>query len=165
MAWRSPCTPETRRIYREPRTLLVLAGAALPILPFALWLATIDPGPRRPPHDAHRERACRRRGRCRASLVFLTGIPLVFLPWIAFVLFFAWRFPNARRHRRRLSQVVAIRLAKPHGDRDAGADGRAPAVRVCDGRRAVRHQGGGYWIARIIKPVLGLAKPDPSAGR
>jgi 4-amino-4-deoxy-L-arabinose transferase-like glycosyltransferase len=36
-------TRETRRIYCEPRTLLVLAGAALPILPFALWLATIDP--------------------------------------------------------------------------------------------------------------------------
>jgi hypothetical protein len=24
---------------------------------------------------------------------------------------------------------------------------------------------GGYWIGRIIKPVLGLAKPDPSVGR
>ncbi|HVQ10492.1 MAG TPA: glycosyltransferase family 39 protein, partial [Methyloceanibacter sp.] len=36
-------TPETRRIYRDPRTLLVLIGAALPILPFLLWLATIDP--------------------------------------------------------------------------------------------------------------------------
>jgi 4-amino-4-deoxy-L-arabinose transferase-like glycosyltransferase len=36
-------TRETRRIYCEPRTLLVLAGVALPILPFALWLATIDP--------------------------------------------------------------------------------------------------------------------------
>jgi hypothetical protein len=24
---------------------------------------------------------------------------------------------------------------------------------------------GGYWIARIIKLVLGLAKPDPSAGQ
>ena len=35
-------TPETRRMYREPRTLLVLAGAALPILPFGLWFATID---------------------------------------------------------------------------------------------------------------------------
>jgi hypothetical protein len=23
----------------------------------------------------------------------------------------------------------------------------------------------GYWIARIIKPVLGLAKPAPSAGQ
>jgi len=27
----------------RPRTLLVLAGVALPILPFALWLAIIDP--------------------------------------------------------------------------------------------------------------------------
>ena len=33
-------TPETRRIYRDPRTLLVLIGAALPILPFLLWLDT-----------------------------------------------------------------------------------------------------------------------------
>ncbi|MFZ1069755.1 MAG: glycosyltransferase family 39 protein [Methyloceanibacter sp.] len=35
-------TRETRRIFRDPRTRLVLAGAALPILPFGLWLATID---------------------------------------------------------------------------------------------------------------------------
>jgi hypothetical protein len=36
-------TRETRALYREPPTLPVLAGAALPILPFALWLAAIDP--------------------------------------------------------------------------------------------------------------------------
>ena len=35
-------TPQTRRIFREPCTLLVLLGAALPILPFALWLAHVD---------------------------------------------------------------------------------------------------------------------------
>jgi 4-amino-4-deoxy-L-arabinose transferase-like glycosyltransferase len=55
-------TPETRRIFREPRTLLVLAGAALPILPFGLWLATIDPDPCRPPHDAPWARAIARSG-------------------------------------------------------------------------------------------------------
>jgi 4-amino-4-deoxy-L-arabinose transferase-like glycosyltransferase len=36
-------TPETRRTYRDPRTLLVFAAAALPVLPFALWLAHVDP--------------------------------------------------------------------------------------------------------------------------
>ena len=49
-------TPETRRIYRDPRTLLVLIGAALPILPFLLWLATSRSGPRRPPRRAAGER-------------------------------------------------------------------------------------------------------------
>jgi hypothetical protein len=42
---------------------------------------------------------------------FLTGIPLVFLPWIAFVLFFAWRFPKTPPPAAMLSQAVAIRLA------------------------------------------------------
>ena len=37
-------TAETRRIYRDPRTLLVFIGAALPILPFLLWLDSVDPG-------------------------------------------------------------------------------------------------------------------------
>jgi len=88
-------TLETRRIFREPRTLLVLAGAALPILPFGLWLATIDPDPCRPPHDAPWARAIARSGasgRRRLS----HGHPARVFPWIAFVLFLAWRFPKSR---------------------------------------------------------------------
>ena len=102
-------TPETRASYREPRTLLVLVGAALPILPFALWLATIDPdlvGRRTVPPGSglSAERSL------HGALVFITGIPLVFLPWIAFVLFFAWRFPKTPPPPT-LPQAVAIRLA------------------------------------------------------
>jgi 4-amino-4-deoxy-L-arabinose transferase-like glycosyltransferase len=81
-------TPETRRIYCEPRTLLVLAGAALPILPFALWLATIDPdlvGRRTVPPGGELSLDQALQG----IAAFVSGIPLVFLPWIAFVLFFA----------------------------------------------------------------------------
>jgi hypothetical protein len=44
-----------------------------------------------------------------AALV--TGIPLVFLPWIAFVLFFAWRFPKKPPSPPTPSHAVAIRLA------------------------------------------------------
>lgn len=103
-------TPETRRIYREPRTLLALAGAALPILPFALWLATIDPaliGRRTVPsgRELSLDQAV------QGIAAFLTGIPLVFLPWIAFVLFFAWRFPKTPPSPPTLSHAVAIRLA------------------------------------------------------
>ena len=103
-------TPETRRIFREPRTLLVLAGAALPILPFGLWLATIDPdlvGRRTVPPG----RALSLDQALQGLAAFLTGIPLVFLPWIAFVLFFAWRFPKRPPSQPALSHAVAIRLA------------------------------------------------------
>jgi hypothetical protein len=103
-------TPETRRIYRDPRTLIVLIGAALPILPFLLWLANIDPdliGRRAVPAGSDLSAARSLQG----ALVFLTGITLVFLPWIAFVLFFAWRFPKAPPSSPALPEVVAIRLA------------------------------------------------------
>ena len=103
-------TPETRGIFRERRTLLVLAGAALPILPFAAWLATIDPdlvGRRTIPSG----RALSLDQALEGVAAFVTGIPLVFLPWIAFVLFFAWRFPKAPPLSAMLSHAVAIRLA------------------------------------------------------
>lgn len=103
-------TDETRRIYRDPRTLLVLVSAALPMLPFLLWLDSVNPGlvgSRAVPSgsDLSAERSL------QGALVFLTGIPLVFLPWIAFVLFFAWRFPRMPPSTQDLSQGVAIRLA------------------------------------------------------
>jgi 4-amino-4-deoxy-L-arabinose transferase-like glycosyltransferase len=103
-------TAETRRIYRDPRTLLVLIGAALPILPFVVWLASIDPdliGRRAVPPGSGLSAARSLRG----ALVFITGIPLVFLPWVAFLLFFAWRFPKASPSQPALPQAVAIRLA------------------------------------------------------
>ena len=103
-------TPATRRIYRDPRMLLVLVGAALPMLPFLLWLANLDPdliSRRAVPSGSGLSAALSLQG----ALVFITGIPLVFLPWIAFVLFFAWRFPRTPPSTQELSQGVAIRLA------------------------------------------------------
>ena len=103
-------TAETRRIYRDPRTLLVLVGAVLPILPFALWLAMIDPGlagSRAVPSGSHlsAERSW------QGALVFVTGVPLVFLPWVAFVLFFGWRFPKTPPSSPAPAQAAAIRIA------------------------------------------------------
>ena len=106
-------TPETQRIYRDPRTLIVFAGAALPMLPFLLWLANLDP-------DLISRRAVPRGNGLSAALslegalVFVTGIPLVFLPWIAFVLFFAWRFPE---------DTVAAGEASGSGDQARGPHG------------------------------------------
>jgi hypothetical protein len=103
-------TPETRRIYRDPRTLIVLVSAALPILPFVLWLDSVDPGlvgSRAVPSG----RGLSAERSLQGALVFLTGIPLVFLPWIAFVLFFYWRFPKVPTSSPMLPEGVAIRLA------------------------------------------------------
>jgi hypothetical protein len=88
----------------------VLAGAALPILPFALWLATIDPGlvGRRTVPSG---RALSLDQALQGVAALVTGIPLVFLPWIAFVLFFAWRFPKKPPSPHTPSHAVAIRLA------------------------------------------------------
>jgi 4-amino-4-deoxy-L-arabinose transferase-like glycosyltransferase len=103
-------TPETRRIYRDPRSLLLLVGAALPVLPFALWLANIDPdliGRRLTPASGSLSAA----QWLRAAFVFVTGIPLVFLPWLAFVLFFGWRFPRSSHASPPSRQAAAIRVA------------------------------------------------------
>jgi 4-amino-4-deoxy-L-arabinose transferase-like glycosyltransferase len=103
-------TAETRRIYRDPRTLLVLVGAVLPILPFGLWLATIDPGLAGSRAAPSGSRLSAERS-WQGALVFLTGIPLAFLPWIAFVLFFGWRFPKTPPSSPAPAQAVAIRIA------------------------------------------------------
>jgi 4-amino-4-deoxy-L-arabinose transferase-like glycosyltransferase len=101
--------PDTRRIYTDPRTLLVLAGACLPMLPFLLWLAHADfhlvsgravPQGRSVPVD----RAL------QDGLAFIAGIPLVFLPWIAIVLAFALRF-RQQPSEQALPYATAIRLA------------------------------------------------------
>jgi hypothetical protein len=103
-------TRETRAIYHQPRTLLVLMGATLPILPFALWIWHLDPG-----LIASRifpsESGLSLNQKLDGAIAFVTSIPLVFLPWIAFVIFFAWRFPEMPSGSLALSQAVAVRLA------------------------------------------------------
>jgi 4-amino-4-deoxy-L-arabinose transferase-like glycosyltransferase len=101
--------PATRRIYTDPRILLVPFGACLPMLPFALWLAHFDFGlvsARSVPQGqgVPLERAL------QGGLAFIAGIPLVFLPWILIVLAFAMRFPR-QPSPPALSEAVAIRLA------------------------------------------------------
>ena len=104
--------PDTRRIYTDPRSLLVLFGACLPMLPFLLWLAHADfglvtgrtvPQGRSVPLD----RAL------QGALAFIAGIPLVFLPWILIVLAFARRFRRRpsppRRHTPRQSDSPCSR--------------------------------------------------------
>jgi Dolichyl-phosphate-mannose-protein mannosyltransferase len=84
-------TPETRWIFVNPRTLLVPLFAVLPALPFVVWLANLDSGllfSRAAPSSQSVNFQQAQRG----AFVFLTGIPLVFLPWIVFVLGFATRF-------------------------------------------------------------------------
>ena len=85
--------PETRRVYKDPRSLLIPIVAALPVLPYIRWLlqlepallavTSVPPGGGVPPERV-----------IEGIVVFTTGIPLVMLPWILFVLFFASRFPK-----------------------------------------------------------------------
>jgi hypothetical protein len=102
-------TPATGRVHTDTRSLLVPIAAAIPILPFALWLTHFDfdlltsrsvpPGPGVPPERA-----------LEGAVVFITGIPLVLMPWILIVLAFAMRFP--RRHPpQAVSQEGVVRLA------------------------------------------------------
>ncbi|HEV3241800.1 MAG TPA: hypothetical protein VGY14_00860 [Methyloceanibacter sp.] len=118
-------TPETRRVYSEPRTLLVLAGAALPMLPFALWLAHTDPGlVGRLALPSWRDSSLAHM--LEGASAFITRIPLVFLPWIVFVLLFAWRFPK--------TPTTSERVAK--GARRCREGGRRGGNHGCLGARA-----------------------------
>ena len=100
--------PATRRIFTDPRSLLIPVAAVLPVLPFAFWLAHVDPellAARSVPtgQSIPYERAL------HGAWIFLTGIPLVLLPWIVFVLAFAKRFQRQRVEP--VSEAAAIRVA------------------------------------------------------
>jgi 4-amino-4-deoxy-L-arabinose transferase-like glycosyltransferase len=147
-------TPETRRIYRDPRSLLLLVGAALPVLPFALWLANIDPdliGRRLTPASGSLSAA----QWLRAAFVFVTGIPLVFLPWLAFVLFFGWRFPRSSHASPPSRQAAAIRVAGATAIAISAACCGAPAHRHGIRRRAVRGHPLRHPLPLPVLPVRG----------
>ena len=100
--------PATRRLYADPRTLLVPLAVALPVAPFALWLIDMHTGllaGRAVPagQAVPVERAL------QGIFVFVTGIPLVFLPWIAFVAFYAWR--NRRTQATSLARHDVAKIA------------------------------------------------------
>ena len=71
----------TRRIFADQRSLMILAGALLPVLPFLLWLAALDP-------DVVTSRvAIVQPGSAleqtlEGAMDFISPLPLVFLPWI-----------------------------------------------------------------------------------
>ncbi len=95
-------------LHPDPSSLLVPVAAALPALPFVFWLAHIDPellAARSVPsgQGIPLDRAL------HGAWIFLTGIPLVLLPWIVFVLAFAKRFQRQRVEP--VSEAAAIRLA------------------------------------------------------
>jgi 4-amino-4-deoxy-L-arabinose transferase-like glycosyltransferase len=100
--------PSTRRIYADPRSLLVLVGAALPVLPYALWLAHLDPGliagrsiaPKAP---VSLERVL------EGGTAFVTGMGLVLLPWILVVAVLLRRCPG--RSAAQVETATATRLA------------------------------------------------------
>ena len=100
--------PTTRRLYRDPRSLLIPVSATLPVLPFIAWLFSFKtdlllarslPTMRGVPLAQTLE----------GAIVFLTGIPLIFLPWILIVLALGLRFRETKPSK--LSHGDAIKLA------------------------------------------------------
>ncbi len=83
--------PGTRRAFASPRALLIVAGAVLPVIPFALWAAAMDPA-----LVSARVAVMQPDGATTRALIgvrdFLLGLPLVFLPWLVIVLPLAFRF-------------------------------------------------------------------------
>jgi len=82
--------PSTRRIYADPRSLLVLAATALPVIPFALWLAQHDIG-LIAGRSVLPKAALTSKRVMDGAASFLTGLVLVFLPWILVVALFLRR--------------------------------------------------------------------------
>jgi 4-amino-4-deoxy-L-arabinose transferase-like glycosyltransferase len=103
----------TRRIFADPRSLMILAGALLPVLPFLLWLAALDP-------DVVTSRvAIVQPGSAleqtlEGAMDFISLLPLVFLPWILVVLGLAYRSrrpPVEEQERARASRLALATAA------------------------------------------------------
>ncbi len=84
-----------RRIFADRRSLLIPAAAAVPIIPFVLWLTRLDPTV----IWLHSTRGGDLHGMLRSEANLLLSIPLLFLPWLLVVLFLAWRFRQGRTPR------------------------------------------------------------------
>ena len=77
-----------RRTFTDRRSLLIPAAAAVPMIPFVLWLTRLDPMV----IWLHSTRGGDLHGMLRSEAHLLISIPLLFLPWLLVVLFLAWRF-------------------------------------------------------------------------
>ena len=95
-----------RRLLGNPRSLLILPAAVLPILPFALWLAGIDPAI----IALHSIRSGSPRGFLRSEIALLVSLPLLFLPWALIVLPLAFRF-RREGETQAIAELPTIRLA------------------------------------------------------
>ena len=75
--------PDTRRIYTDPR-IASRADRRVPprCFPSLLWLAHVDFGSRDAPLGASGRGVPLERA-LQGAMAFITGIPLVLLPWIA----------------------------------------------------------------------------------
>jgi hypothetical protein len=82
--------PSTRRVYADPRSLLVPVAATLPVLPCLVWLAQHDTG-LIAGRSVLPKAALTPKRVVDAATSFLTGLVLVFLPWILVVAVFVRR--------------------------------------------------------------------------
>jgi hypothetical protein len=101
-------TPSARSQFFRPQALAILAGAALPVIPFAVWFAAMEPA------IVHQRVALMQpEGAAARTLVgarkFVIGIFLVLLPWLLVVLPLAFRF--RREGEERASAADATRIA------------------------------------------------------
>jgi 4-amino-4-deoxy-L-arabinose transferase-like glycosyltransferase len=110
--------PDTRRAFANPHALLILVGAMLPVIPFALWAAAMEPA-----LVSSRVAIMQPEGATTRALVgvkdFLVGLPLVFLPWLLIVLPLAFRFrregATARTHASAATRIALVAAALSAG--------------------------------------------------
>lgn len=123
----------TRRAFAHPRALLVLVGAVLPVIPFALWAAAMEPG-----LVSARVAIVQPDGATTRALIgvrdFLLGLPLVFLPWLAIVLPLAFRF-RRQSATARTEASAATRIALIAAALSAGAMALILVVAILFGAR------------------------------
>ena len=83
--------PKARRVFNDPRSLLILAGAVLIFLPTSLWLIGINPNLIRSNLNVI-EPGSGFSKTLRILGQFITILSIVFLPWLLVVVVLAFRF-------------------------------------------------------------------------
>ena len=138
--------PSTRRIYADPRSLLVPAAAALPVLPYLVWLAQHDTG-LIAGRSVLPKAAMTPKRVLEGTASFLTGLVLVFLPLD----------PGGGSLRAALSAGLAT--GTPHRDGDPARPHHCRRDRRAHGRELRRGDAPRHGAVRSLQVCHSLSLP------